>query len=237
MMTRVYPNLFRRNELPYETSWETWAARWCNWMLSIPKKNNPSIDTTGSNCSMNQNDQNVWFLTGSFGNLESVKRKCTIPSKRSIFFPILEKEDSFIEDVDLDKESELIKRCVEAMNRVISLEAHIDGVKITHLEEYRALSEVFDLTFPEDNVYGVKPGTTRSVCDGYWLFLRPLRSGQHRIEFRGETLLSDQVVIEQLKADAVYRQIWEHISNNRTFRLQITYDLTIIDEGEGSYHD
>lgn len=224
------PYLFERKERPFGESWERWAARWCNWMLSIPKRNNPSMDLTGRHCSIDQNDQNVWFLTGSFGNMDLVRRKCTIPSRRSIFFPILEKEDSFSEDNDLNKESELTKRCVEAMNRVICLEARIDGEVVKHLEEYRALSEVFDLTFPEDNVYGVRPGITRSVCDGYWLFLKPLRSGQHQIDFKGETLLTDHIVTEQLKVDDAYRQIWEHISNKRTFRLQVTYDLTIIDD-------
>jgi hypothetical protein len=56
--------LYERNVHPFGISLEKWAARWCKWMLSIPKKKNPSIDETGKYCSMNQNDKNVWFLTG-----------------------------------------------------------------------------------------------------------------------------------------------------------------------------
>jgi hypothetical protein len=222
--------LYGRNEHPFDESWEKWAARWCNWMLSIPNKNNPSIDTTGRYCSMNQNDMNVWFLTGTFGNIDSVKRKCTIPYKRSIFFPILEKEDSFAEDIDLREESELIMRCVDSMNRVTHLEAYIDGQVVENLEDYRVLSEVFDLNFPEGNVYSVRPGITRSVCDGYWLFIKPLKSGKHCIDFMGETLLLEgDAVTEQLKADEVYKQIWGHINNKSTFRLDVSYDITIAD--------
>ena len=155
----------------------------CTWMLSIPKKNNPSLDKTGKYCSMNQNNENVWFLTGTFGNIVPVKRKCTIPIGKAIFFPILEKEDSLKEDSDLDNESGLIKRSRDATNRLTYMEAWIDGAKIEDLEDYRVQSEVFDLKFPEDNVYDVKQGLTRSVCDGYWLFLKPLEIGKHHIYF------------------------------------------------------
>src|SRR5215212_2809754 len=132
-------------------------------VLSIPKKKNLSLDETGKCCSMNQNDKNVWFLTGTFGNIVPVKRKCTIPAGKAIFFPILEKEDS-----DLKTELELIKRSGDATNRVVHMEATIDGEKVDQLGSYRVQSEVFNLTFPEDNVYDVRPRLTRSVCDGYW---------------------------------------------------------------------
>jgi len=108
-------------------SWEKWAARCCNWMLSIPKRNNPSMDMTGNQCSCNQVDENVWFLTGTFGNMKRIRRKCTIPSHKAIFFPILEKEDSFAEDTDLTKEIELVTRSQNAMDRVMFMEAYIDS--------------------------------------------------------------------------------------------------------------
>lgn len=142
--------------------------------LSIPKSQNPAIDETGKYCSINQDNENVWFLTGTFGNIVPVNRKCTVPVGRGIFFPILVKEDSFQEDPDLKSEDDLKKRCRNATNRLVQMEAIIDGKKVDRLENYRVQSEVFDLTFPEDNVYNARPGLTRSVCDGYWLFVKPL---------------------------------------------------------------
>ena len=158
-------------------------------MLCIPKVNNPSFDTTGRHCSVGQTEPKVWFLTGTFGNTRLVERKCTVASRYSLFFPVLEKEDSFTEDSDLNDEAQLIDRCVNAMNRVIRMEACIDGQVVRHLENFRVCSHVFDLTFPLDNVYGVSPGKTRSICDGYWLFIKPLKIGQHRIHFKGEVVL------------------------------------------------
>ena len=164
-------------------------TKWCRWMLSIPKEKNPSIDSSGKNCSSQQLDENVWFLTGSFGNIRRINRRCTIPLGRSIFFPIMEKEDSLAEDTDLASDLGLIERCVDSMNHVFYLEAIIDGSKVQQLENYRVRSDVFDFNFPSDNVYGVRQGLTRSVCDGYWLFIKPLPIGRHKIEFMGECTL------------------------------------------------
>jgi len=197
-------------------------------MLSIPKKNNPSLDKTGKYCSMNQNNENVWFLTGTFGNIVPVKRKCTIPVGKAIFFPILEKEDSLEEDSDLNNESELIKRSRDATNRLTYMEAWIDSLKIEDLKDYRVQSEVFDLKFPEDNVYDVKQGLTRSVCDGYWLFIKPLEIGKHHIYFKGETALTESHTLQQLKTAQIYSQIQEHINKNLTFRLEVSYELNVI---------
>jgi hypothetical protein len=120
--------LFGRNERPFGLKWEEWAALWCSWMLSIPKKNNPSLDNTGMYCSVNQRNANVWFLTGTFGNIIPVTRKCAIPAGRAIFFPILEKEDSFAEDSDLTTELELANRSKSATDELVDMEVIIDGI-------------------------------------------------------------------------------------------------------------
>lgn len=220
--------LYHATDEPFGEPWNRWAAKWCRWMLSIPKDKNPSIDSTGKNCSSQQLDENVWFLTGSFGNIRRINRRCTIPLGRSIFFPIMEKEDSLAEDTDLTSDLGLIERCVDSMNQVFYLEASIDGSKVPQLENYRVRSDVFDLKFPRDNVYGVRPGLTRSVCDGYWLFIKPLPIGKHKIEFIGECTLADgEEVKKQLRSDVAYKQIWNHIDSKSTFRLNVCYDLTI----------
>jgi hypothetical protein len=178
---------------------------------------------------MNQNDKNVWFLTGTFGNvIVPIKRKCTIPAGKAIFFPILVKEDSLEEDTDLKTELELIKRARDATNKLIQMEATIDGEKVDRLESYRVQSEVFDLVFPEDNVYDVKPGLTRSVCDGYWLFIKPLHVGKHYICFKGETSLKEAHTLAHLKSRKVYSPIQPYIVKYSIFKLEVSYELTII---------
>jgi hypothetical protein len=219
--------LFELNFHPFGVTWERWAAMWCSWLLSIPKRQNPAIDDTGEYCSINQDNENVWFLTGTFGNIVPVNRKCTVPAGRGIFFPILVKEDSFQEDPDLKTEEDLKKRCQDATNRLVQMEATIDGKTLDRLESYRVQSEVFDLTFPEDNVYNARPGLTRSVCDGYWLFIKPLLPGKHYIYFKGETSLEDPFTLTQMKTNKLYSPIWQHIKENPTFKIEVLYELTI----------
>lgn len=218
--------LYERNASAFGRSWEEWAAIWCKWLFSIPKIRNPSIDRHGNKCCVNQNDDHVWFLTGSFGNFELIRRKCIIPSHKAIFLPILVKEDSFEEDQDLKRESDLIDRAQDATNRLIKMQASIDGHKLTHLERYRVRSKIFNLTFPDGNVYDVRPGLTRSVCDGYWLFIKPLQTGNHQIYFKGETYL-DQFTLDHLINSKVYKPSWQQLAKDSIFRVEVLYDLTI----------
>ena len=151
-----------------------------------------------------------------------------MPTGKSVFFPILEKEDSFIEDTDLKTEVELIKRCRDATDRVISMEATLDGTVVNHLENYRAQSSVFDLNFPENNIYDVRPGQTRSVCDGFWLFIKPLESGKHIVNFKGETSIVEPYIESRMRRNDAYSTIREHIYKNRSFILDISYELNVV---------
>lgn len=224
--------LYDRNDHPFGNSWEKWAATWCNWLLSIPKRINPATDETGKFCSINQNDENVWFLTGTFGNIIPIKRKCVIPAGKAILFPILEKEDSFTEDRDLKTESELIKRSKDATDKVAYVEAAIDGEQLDNLSYYRVQSELFDLRFPKGNVYDVTPGLTRSVCDGYWIFIKPLDIGKHSVYFKGENLLADPYTTTQMKKTKVYDKISKLINEESRFKIEVLYELTITNQSE-----
>lgn len=227
-----YAFLYDRNADPLGKSWHEWAAKWCNWMISIPMEKNPTADETGKHCSMNQNDEKVWFLTGTFGNIVPFKRECSIPAGKAIFFPILVKEDSLVEDPDLKDTFELSERCRHAMNNVVQLQAIIDGQMLDYDYLYcncRVQSEAFKLTFPEDNVYGVRSGQTTAVCDGYWLFLKPLTTGKHSIYFKGVTSLKEPHTKDALTRGKAHRRIRQHIKENETFILEVLYELTIIE--------
>jgi hypothetical protein len=220
----IYP----RNYHPFGKSWEKWTAIWCKWLLSVPREKNPAVDETGKNSHQNQIDSNVWFLAGSFGNNIPIRRKCTVPKLRAILFPIVNKEDSFAEDLDLVTEEELAKRARYSMDRLIRLQLIIDGKKIQNWSQYRILSEFFDLKFPEHNVYDVKYGITRAVCDGYWAFLRPLPIGPHEISFSAEIFLpKGDEVTRQIKNCSIYSSVAEEINKNSKFKIEVTYQLMV----------
>jgi hypothetical protein len=220
--------LYPRESRPFGKTWEEWAALWCNWLLSLPKNVNPSLDETGQNCSQNQQDPNVWFLAGSFGNLVPITRFCSIPKHMAILFPVLEKEDSIAEDTDLKTEAELRDRAKEFMDRVKKLQAVVDGIELQGLQKYRVQSSVFDLNFPTNSVYDVQPGFTRAVCDGYWVFLRPLSEGYHQIHFSGDVaMISNDIVTVQFRDDPIYAHMKDHIDRNVSFVLDITYNVFV----------
>jgi len=222
--TIMYPRHYK----PFGKSWEKWAAIWCNWLLSIPRDKNPAVDETGKNSSQNQVDENVWFLAGSFGNNIPVTRKCTVPRSKALLFPIVDKEDSFAEDLDLIYESELASRARNSMDRLIRLELIVDGKKFPNLDKYRVLSEFFNLTFPEKNVYDVNSGITRAICDGYWAFLRPLPMGAHEIYFSAEIFLpKDDEVTNQIKSYSIYSSVAEEIAKKSRLNIEVTYELTV----------
>ena len=171
-------------DTPYGTSYGKWTAKWWEWAYSIPSKINPAYDNTGRLCSINQTSP-VWFLPGTYGH--DVVRKCALSNNTSILFPILNSECSYAEFPYMKNESQL-RDCAKAeQDKINSLEASIDGIKLTNLNQYRLQSPLFNFSLPDDNILHLKPQTTQGVSDGNWVFLRPLSIGIHTISFRGDT--------------------------------------------------
>jgi hypothetical protein len=170
---------------PYNNTYGEWTAKLWEWALSIPIESNPQNDPIGKNCEMLQNGP-VWFLAGTTGGF--VERNCAIPSGKSILFPIINSECSFVEYPDLKTEEELQKCAKSQVDAVNNLFASIDGVELTDLKKYRISSPIFDINFPQQNIYGVQPGPTKGISDGYWVFLNPLPPGKHVIHFKGSAI-------------------------------------------------
>jgi len=74
---------------------------------------------------------------------------------------------------------------------VTALHAIIDGdslVKFENRSRLRAISPVFSLTLPADNIFGAPPGTyAPAVADGWYVMLAPLSPGRHTLRFGGAT--------------------------------------------------
>ena len=174
--------MFPVESAPFGLPFSEWCIRWVKWCLEQPIENNPAKDMTGKNCCQNQSGS-VWFLAGTFGG--SVTRRCTIPPEKAIMFPILEKECSFAEDIDIKTEADLISRTLDETSRISHVEASVDGVTLRNLNKYRVQTPVFDLVFPKNNVYSVPEGRTRAASNGFWVFLEPLSAGEHEIYFKG----------------------------------------------------
>jgi len=178
----INPYVYSKDDKPYGLTYAQWTANFWKWVISIPQQNNPNNDPTGEKCAINQNDPNVWYLAPTFGG--AAERTCTIPKEKAILFPLLAGECNYLENPELKTESDLRTCAMQSNDQGSrSMDVTIDGVKLKNLENYRVQFGLFDVTFPENNIFSVKPGNTKVVSDGFWVFLKPLAVGKHELEF------------------------------------------------------
>lgn len=179
-----------------------WSARWWQWLLSIPAAVNPNLDATGANCAQGQYDD-VWFLAGTFGG--AVKRTCTIPAGKPIFFPLI--NNLAFKPSGSETLLDLRQLAAGLIDTVEELTCTIDGTACAeNLSNFRVRSPSFTVIAPRKGL--VPPGklsvpgnTDPIVSDGYWLLLSPLTLGEHIIRFSAKT--------------------------SGKFELDVTYNLTI----------
>ena len=177
------PGVFSKDSTPYGIPYGDWLAKWWQWSFSIPTAQHPRDAYTPEKCAINQEGP-VWFLADQLGGQE--ERTCTLPAGKAIFVPLLVGEcDYSIPDV---KSDEALRRCAIEGNEYGVVEATVDGVKLKNLEQYRTQSGFFNITIPEDNIYGLHAGNFKALSDGFFLFLEPLPPGKHDVHLKVSVL-------------------------------------------------
>lgn len=170
---------FSPDSKPYGKTYGEWTAEWWKWFISIPTDRNPIADPTGERCGEGQNGP-VWFLVSSGGG--KTERSCPIPAGKAILASAINVECSFTEDDSLKTEDDLRACANNDQDLVTQHEAKLEG---SELEVSRVESPLFDVTFPDDNIFAAPSGPSQSVSDGYWVFLKPLAPGEHELHTQG----------------------------------------------------
>jgi hypothetical protein len=127
----------------------------------------------------------VLFLAGTGGG--AATRSCPVPKGRSLLVPLINVECSTVEGNGSTYRE--LRRCVEDIaDDFTAVNLTIDGVAVRHLERFRVQSGLFYFTSVEGNFLGIPAsgGPTKSVSDGYWAQVGPLRPGRHTVSFGGE---------------------------------------------------
>ncbi len=186
--SNIQAMMFPPESRPYGVEYEKWTIRWWQWFLSQPKSTNPATDKKriADSAANNQIYPDVWFLVGTTDGY--AERDCTIPVGKAILCPIINFEISTAEDPNLVTDGDLVSFARKDVDRIDKLQVMVDDTSIPDLKRFRIESGAFDVTLPEDNIWGVKAGPTRAAADGYWLFLEPLSEGVHTIQFGGSCL-------------------------------------------------
>jgi hypothetical protein len=213
------------NSNPYGRSWSSWVELWWKWCFS-KADGSPASDSSWEPFTGIQKHKKVWFLGGTFGG--KANRKCEIPGRRSIFFPIVNDLISFATDPQLKNESELSAYAKADLDeiRIPPTHLNIDGFEVPDIKKYRVQSPVFNIVLPPRKPNSDEIGSwfssqipvkTRAVSDGYWVFLKPLQRGEHRIEFIGEKLEYEP---------RVKNCVGEQMTNPK-FRVDVTYQIYV----------
>jgi hypothetical protein len=172
-----------------------WAVEWWQWALGVPAATNPLVDVTGENCAQRQVDD-TWFLAGSFGS-DPVVRECTIPEGKALFFPLINKGFfAFVTDPPEQRTEEFLREQA-ACAFPVELFAEIDGVEIRRLDRFftgesGSQSPLFNVQLPPGDIFGADEDAipelvlSPSAEEGYYLFVRPLSSGEHTVRWLAE---------------------------------------------------
>src|SRR5918992_1303541 len=197
----IDPLIFSTSSNPYGKSYAEWSTVWWQWLLSIPKEKSPAGDQTGANCGTSQEGP-IWFLAGTFGG--AAERTCTIPSGKAIMFSPINSECSYSEYPDEKTESDLLECAKTFQDQTTYAEVTINGTMIEDLDRFRIQSPLFNVIFPENNVFGISAGPTQAVSDGIWIILKPLPPGEHKIGFKGTSVDFTTGATNTFVSDATY---------------------------------
>jgi hypothetical protein len=177
--------VYSTDSKPFGVPYQDWVARWWNWTLGTIADIHPRDDPHRS-CDANQNGP-VWFLPDAL-NIESGSRICNVPVGKAIFIPVIAGAMSTLEKPGYS-DAQLIKEALVCDNYSNDRHAEIDGVNVDGLNDpvsYRTnSSHIFTVKSVDDNIYNIKAGTGKGFADGWFLFLKPLAAGEHKIHLVG----------------------------------------------------
>ncbi|WOB06930.1 hypothetical protein [Piscinibacter gummiphilus] len=160
------------------------TEQWWQWAMAVPRQQSPVSDPSGARCGDGQTGS-TWFLAGGFGS-SKIRRKCTVPAGRSLFFPLINTVYYAARDAETFT-CERAKSLAKLTNdTAIDLFAEVDGTPIGNLKAYRFASDrcfnIFSRVPRTQSAYNAYPSAT----DGYWLLLKPLSPGRHTLKFGGK---------------------------------------------------
>jgi hypothetical protein len=180
--------LYTIDSSPFGVPYKEWIIKWWQWDISIPVPNHPNTNYTPEKCSTGQTANSpVWFLASPFTEEQQAERTCTIPKDKAIITALLSGECD-LSDPRLTTD-DTIKQCAKEGDDFGSIQVLLDGVDLKYdMKQERIMSDFYNITIPENNFFQTKAGTFRSIIDGFFLFLKPLPSGEHKLEFKVSVL-------------------------------------------------
>jgi hypothetical protein len=190
---------------PYGRSMKAWTVEWVHYLYSHSCETMPAVLTTGHDSDMHQRGP-VYFLVGTIS--ATVEREMTIPAGKSIFFPLHTYYNhypcpypGFKPAPGQTMEDFLKEGAADIVDHAREMSVTLDDVQFPIAEKYRVTSDLFYLTCDPALVCVdacVTTGPQPGIVDGYWVMLKPLAAGYHKLRFQA------RVVIYGVMIDVTY---------------------------------
>lgn len=186
-------NIFPPGSKPYGLTYAEHQKNFWKWVLEIPANESPVNDRTGEKCTNGQSNSNssVFYLSMNTGGIS--ERTCKVPVGKGLFIPVMQVEYS---DKEAPKSSvdDLRKAAKKDQDSVNSLYLKIGDkeYKYEDLIKYRTQTDVFEVVFPDNGIFGViEGGVSKAVGDGFYIITEPLTKGTYPIHLKSSLICPD----------------------------------------------
>ena len=155
------------------------------WVHSFPDEDAPALDPDGGRCALNQTGP-TWFLAGNARGGD-VQRVCTVPADKRLMVPVLAVA---VPTGDIDGCASTRIEFYEHVAGVDAMDVRMDGQALPRTAWPRMHMDC--IAHPD--------GKRHLLVAGWWLYLEPLATGPHRLEFNASVraLQVQQEVVYQL---------------------------------------
>ena len=186
-------NIFPPGSKPYGLTFAEHEKNFWKWILEIPANESPLNDRTGEKCATGQSNTNssIFYLSMNNGGIS--ERTCKVPVGKGLLIPVMQVEWSDKEAPGASVE-ELHKSAKKDQDSVNSLYLKIGDkeYKYKDLIKYRTQTDVFEVVFPDNGIFGViEGGISKVVADGFYIITEPLIKGNYSIHFKSSLICLD----------------------------------------------
>jgi hypothetical protein len=178
--------------MPYGIPYEEWLAKWWQWNLQIPTEQHPIANPGITECPVGDSGS-VSFLTQKLQGISQYS--CTIPTEHAILVPIGTGECT--NDEAISNVPEVMIKCATEGDKYITFDSSIDGMRLLakptpepNLDENNnyVITKIFNITIPDDNFLNLEPGQWQDAAAGYFIFLKPLPTGDHTLSISARVI-------------------------------------------------
>jgi hypothetical protein len=187
------PGIYSRDSSPFGIPYNDWIAKWWDYNVDISAEEHPRDHFSPDRCNLDQKlGDPVYYLPDNLVG-EQI-RNCSIPAGKAILAPLIT-GSCWDDGTDPKLKTDAgLRECSREGQEFGVVSATLDGRKLQDLDQYRATSNVFNMTVAKNNAFQSQSGIFPAMADGFLVFLEPLSPGEH-------TLVLEQSVLNPVRPE------------------------------------